>query len=81
MFFLLISLILPPTVARQQMTEEQVEATKRIAANRIVVERVIGRMRDFALIRHKNEWPNKALMDHIMIIIGALVNLGSPLFF
>lgn len=62
------------------MDAQQVEESKRISANRIIVERTIGRIREFLLIRNKNEWPTKALLDDIMIIVCALVNLGPELY-
>lgn len=62
------------------MAEEQIEETRKIAATRIIVERTIGRIRDFLLIRNTNEWQTKALFDDIMLIVCALVNLGPVLY-
>ncbi|XP_026465238.1 uncharacterized protein LOC113367873 [Ctenocephalides felis] len=77
-----IELIRPPSVsARVKLSQSNVLQGKRIAARRIHIERVIGRMREFDFLKphtvvNHNLLP---LTDYIVIIAAALVNLQTPI--
>lgn len=76
------SLIRPPSVSASRVsTKEEVKQSKRIAALRIHVERVIGRLRDFSMLM-----PHACidihlvpLLDYAIIIACGIVNLQDHL--
>lgn len=77
-----IELIRPPSVnSGVKLSQSDVLQGKRIAALRIHIERVIGRIREFdflkphAVVNH-NMLP---LTDNIVVIAAALVNLQAPI--
>ena len=69
----------PPSSGLEQMTRENVLKTKLIASKRIYVERAIGRMKVFDIL--KNVLPISLLpvIDDIVIVCAALSNLRPPL--
>lgn len=76
------SLKRPPSVeAGIKSTKEEVLETKRIAALRIHIERVIRRIREFKLLKPHSCINNKTIkyLDHVVIIVCALVNLQSSI--
>lgn len=75
-------LVRPPSVlADEQSTSQEVRTAKRIAALRIHVERVIGRIRDFKILLPHACVDNHHIqrMDSIVIIACALINIQSPI--
>ncbi|XP_026461318.1 uncharacterized protein LOC113363041 [Ctenocephalides felis] len=77
-----IELIRTPSVSTGvKLSQSDVLQGKRIAALRIHIERVIGRMREFDFLKphvvvNHNMLP---LTDYIVIIAAALVNLQTPI--
>ncbi|XP_026482419.1 uncharacterized protein LOC113389612 [Ctenocephalides felis] len=77
-----IELIRPPSVsAGVKLSQSDALQGKRIAALRIHIERVIGRMREFDFLKpHAVANHNMlSLTDYIVIIAAALVNLQIPI--
>lgn len=75
-------LVRPPSVSTSKAsTKEEVIETKRIAALRIHVERVIGRIREFKLTSPHACIDTKVIdmLDDVVIISCGLVNLQSKL--
>lgn len=75
-------LIRPPSVkAGVKCTKEEVLETKRIAALRIHIERVIRRVREFKILKPHSCINKKTIkyLDHIVLIVCALINLQSSL--
>ncbi|XP_054720575.1 uncharacterized protein LOC129230199 [Uloborus diversus] len=75
-------LVRPPSVSKDvPMSAEDVKASKRIAALRIHVERVIGRLKFFhmcspdACIDHNH----LQIFDHVIVVVCGLINLQSKL--
>jgi len=64
---------------RSQLSEEEVIDSRRIAANRIHVERVIMRMKSFRLINMKMSITSLNKANRILNVIGALCNRGTRL--
>lgn len=69
----------PPSSGIEQMTQENVRATKRIANARIHVERAIGRMKNFALLRHVMPLTLLPISDDIVTVAACLCNFLPPL--
>lgn len=69
----------PPSSGIEQMTQENVKATKRIANARIHVERAIGRMKNFALLRHTMPITLLPVADDIVTVCACLCNFLPPL--
>lgn len=75
------TLIRPPSVSEGQvMSKIKAKQNKNIASLRIHVERVIKRLREFAIL-DPHSCPNKLLylMNHILIIACAIINTQGPL--
>lgn len=75
-------LVRPPSVSTSQKSSaEEVKLSKRIASLRIHIERVIRRVREFAFLKpHSCVNHNLIyLLDSIVIIVCALVNLQEPI--
>ncbi|XP_074113734.1 uncharacterized protein LOC141536858 [Cotesia typhae] len=76
------TLMRPPSVSDgQQSTEAEVILTRQIASCRIHIERVIKRMRDFKFIEGHALLDHNSLniLDDVVVICAALVNLQSPI--
>ena len=75
-----VKCVLPPFVrSKRQFTRSEVYQGKRIAKARIHVERVIGRLKEFRLLKNTLPLTMVDLCDHIWIIAGAIVNMQPPL--
>ena len=72
-------LIPPPSSGVQQMTRDNVLKTKKVANARIHVERAIGRMKEFSILTNTLPISLVPLIDDIVIVCAALVNLLEPL--
>jgi len=64
---------------RSQKSEEEVIDSRRIAANRIHVERAIMRMKSFRLINMKMSITSLNKANRILNVIGALCNMRDSL--
>ncbi|XP_056644799.1 uncharacterized protein LOC130450446 [Diorhabda sublineata] len=71
--------IMPPFGHKDQFTPEEVDETYNIASVRIHIERVNQRVKDFRIL---SKVPNSLfpLIDEIVFVICALVNVQKPLF-
>ena len=69
----------PPSAGLEQQTKENVLKTKKIANARIHVERAIGRLKWFNLLRNTIQITLIPLIDDILIVCAALCNLLPPL--
>ena len=69
----------PPSTGIEQMTQENVRVTKKIANARIHVERAIGRMKNFALLRHTMPITLLPIADDIVTVCACLCNFLPPL--
>lgn len=77
-----IELIRPPSVnSGVKLLQSEVLEGKRIAALRIYIERVIGRMREFGFLKPHAVINHNLLpfTDYIVVIAAALVNLQAPI--
>ncbi|XP_071480907.1 uncharacterized protein [Diadema antillarum] len=63
----------------EQQSPEDVAATKKIANARIHVERAIGRMKVFNILQHTLPLSMVPLIDDIVIVCAALINLQPAL--
>lgn len=76
-----INLIRPPSVSSNtKLSQQDVIKTKQIASLRIHIERVIRRLREFAMLKPHSvvNSVNKKLLKHLddcVIIVCALINL------
>ena len=64
------------TQGRNQMPAESVDKSRKISNVRIHIERVIGRLRKFKIINQTIPISQADLLDHIMVVVCALVNLS-----
>ena len=69
----------PPSAGIEQQTREAVQKTKKIANARIHVERAIGRLKWFSLLKNVLPVNLVPLIDDIIIVCAALCNLLPPL--
>ncbi|KAB0805095.1 hypothetical protein PPYR_02065 [Photinus pyralis] len=76
-----IQLIRPPFLgkSRKQFSKQEAEETASIARARIHVERLIQKLKLFAVLRNRLPWSLLPCIDDVLIIIGALVNLSKPI--
>lgn len=75
-----IKLWRPPMLGKQkQMNFEDFQSTKRIAAARVHVERVIQRIKIFKICQSRIKWNLIKHLDNIFVIICGLVNLSAPI--
>ena len=75
-----VKLVIPPFLRnKRQLTMQDTMKTKRVANARIHVERVIGRMKEFRILRSELPIDQIDLLDNIFKICGALVNLQPPM--
>ncbi|CAH2010191.1 unnamed protein product [Acanthoscelides obtectus] len=76
------SLLRPPSIsAKQKLTKAEVNKTKIIAALRVHIERLIRRLREFAMLKPHACIRSRIvhLLDHAVIIVCGLVNLQERL--
>lgn len=69
----------PPSKGKEQQSPQEVAKTKRVANARIHVERAIGRMKQFEILKETLPITLVPLVDDIIIVCAALVNLLPPL--
>nr|XP_054760877.1 uncharacterized protein LOC129267165 [Lytechinus pictus] len=69
----------PPSKGKEQQTPGDVAKTKKIANARIHVERAIGRIKWFGILKETLPISLVPLIDDIVVVCAALVNLRSPL--
>ena len=75
-----MKLAIPPFLKGQdQFTEEDNIITKCVANARIHVERVIGMLKVFKILKHTVPSELYDLIDHMFVICGAIVNLNGPI--
>ena len=75
-----VTLVIPPFLrGRKQFTHAEDLRTKSVANARIHVERVIGRMKDFNIMKAELPLDMFDIFDHIVVVIAALVNLQPPI--
>ena len=72
--------VLPQFVrSKRQFTRSEVYQGKRIARARIHIERVMGRLKEFRLLKHVLPINMIDLCDHIWNVAGAIVNMQPAL--
>ena len=59
------------------MSAKEVKKSRKISNVRIHVERVIGRLRDFRIMQSIIPITQVSLLDYVMIVIAALVDLNN----
>ena len=75
-----VKLMIPPFLkGKKQLSEHENQMTKRIASSRIHIERVINRIKNFKILQHTVASEFYDLIDYIVIICGAIVNLNPPI--
>ena len=74
------SLCIPPSAAKgNQMTANAVKETSNVANVRIYVEQAIGRIKNYRILKVTNSLFYLQLMNDIVTICGALVNIKDDL--
>ena len=74
-----VRLEIPPFLKNKgQLSEIDNKTTKIIANARIHVERVIGRIKEFQILKSELQIQFADLLDNILIICAAIVNLQAP---
>ena len=71
----------PPSSGHEQMTGKDVQETKKIANARIHVERAIGRMKNFAILKTVLPITLLPVADDIIVVCACICNLLPPLVF
>jgi hypothetical protein len=75
-----VKAVIPPFLrSKRQFTPSEVYHCKRIARARIHIERVIGRLKEFRILKNTLPITLAPLIDDIWIIAAAIVNLQPPL--
>ena len=75
-----VTCIIPPFVrSKRRFTLPEVLHAKKIAAARIHIERVMGRLKEFRLLNSPLPINMIDLCDQIWTIAGAIVNMQPPL--
>ena len=69
----------PPSSGLEQMSKDKVIKTKRIANARIHVERAIGRMKVFSILKKTLPITLVPLIDDIIVVCASISNLLPPL--
>lgn len=73
----------PPSVkANEKSTKQQVRMSKQISSCRILIERVIGRIREYRIISPATVLDHNFIqdLDEIVIICAGLCNLQEKMF-
>ena len=71
----------PSSSGLEQMTREKVKTAKKIVNARIHVERAIGRMKGFYILKNILPITLVPLIDDILVVCAGLCNLLPPLSF
>ena len=71
----------PPSSGHEQMTGKDVQETKKIVNARIHVERAIGRMKNFAILKTVLPITLLPVADDIIVVCACICNLLPPLVF
>ena len=71
----------PPSSGHEQMNGKDVQETKKIANARIHVERAIGRMKNFAILKTVLPITLLPVADDIIVVCACICNLLPPLVF
>ncbi|KAF2890024.1 hypothetical protein ILUMI_16149 [Ignelater luminosus] len=75
-----IKLYRPPFLGRgKSQFSKEAEETVEIARARVHVERRIQRLKNFTLLKNRYSWTLLPLIDDILVIVSALVNLSEPI--
>ena len=69
----------PPSSGLEQMSKDKVNVTKKIANARIHVERAIGRMKVFSILKKTLPITLVPLIDDILVVCAGISNLLPPL--
>ena len=69
----------PPSSGFEQMSKDKVIVTKKIANARLHVERAIGRMKVFSILRKTLPIALVPLIDDILVVCEGISNLLPPL--
>ncbi|KAM7288271.1 uncharacterized protein ISCGN_028524 [Ixodes scapularis] len=73
-------LVMPPfSVGGQQLSQEDMDNTFHIAQVRIHVERVIQRLKNFHILKHRIPLTLIPQMDQVVQVCSALVNMQAPI--
>ena len=72
-------LIPPPSSGVEQMSRSNVDKTKSVANAHIHVERAIGRMKEFSILKNTLPITLVPLVDDIAVVCAALCNFLPPL--
>lgn len=74
--------VIPPraTPGQKQFTAEQMEETRKIAADRIHVERVIQRIKVFKILQNRFRLTLLPVVDAIVQMCAVLANISAPIF-
>ncbi|KAM7290352.1 uncharacterized protein ISCGN_026997 [Ixodes scapularis] len=73
-------LVMPPfSVGGQQLSQEDMDNTFHIAQVRIHVERVIQRLKNFHILKHRIPLTLIPQMDQVVQVCSALVNMQTPI--
>lgn len=74
-----VKVVIPPFLKKKkQFALAEDERTKSVANARIHVERVIGRMKDFSILKSELPLDMYDMIDNIATIVAVLVNLQPP---
>ena len=75
-----VKLVIPPFLrGKSQSNEYENRLTKQVASSRIHVERVINRLKHFRILQNTVSSEFYDLIDYMIVICGAIVNLNKPL--
>ncbi|XP_078679629.1 uncharacterized protein LOC144915282 [Branchiostoma floridae x Branchiostoma belcheri] len=76
-----VQLVIPPFLrkGKPQLSVKDNIKTKHVASARIHIERVIGRMKEFRILSSEYPLDMLDILDNVLIICAALVNLQPPL--
>ncbi|OXU32191.1 hypothetical protein TSAR_007985 [Trichomalopsis sarcophagae] len=76
-----VKLYMPPFASSQNVQKSMADSlkTREIVAARVHVERIMGRLKNFKIMKSTITWELAKYMDKIVIIICGLVNLSTPI--
>lgn len=75
-----VKITIPPFLRGKSLfLENENRVTKTVASSRIHVERVIGRLKMFRILKHTVPSDIFDLMDHVIVICCGIVNMHKPI--